>query len=652
MALALVHYFPTEIPFVDRLPGIMPVLILLALAAGMRHPVEQSKVTWYAAYVTTCTLILSCGYNVGVYPILPANSFSLIVAGAVALIALSAAGLTYFKIGQLLGSRLSASPSKQFLRALSIGSICGIVLFLFFTSTALGPVILILTLLFFPAKPRLPILVAALAIACFCHSMTAKFIFSPYKKFESRTVGEGTVMLSADGLPFNFCVKIPDSQTFQHFAQMAHLQSEIDTFRYYLGRLAMPLGLSRRCLDDVLILGSSTGNDVSFALKNGAKNIDAVELDGRLVSITSFRHPDKPYQNPNVKVRVQDPRIFLSNTTKKYDLIEFCYFNPGRSDSTPYAIRPDSFIYTTECFNLALKRLKPEGVIFIGFSAPGNSLAPARLHASVLATGERAQVAYSQHDADTDPLATKYFFFGLGPGIKSLSKSDLDPFVTQFIHITAYENLPTDEKEATDNWPFVRADHREGHAIWLFTFAVIALALTIPFFGKPQRIQFYLPPLFLGISLALANYLSFTSFSLIAGFHWAAPTLILAFDMFCLYLSSHIASALKTRLSWLFYVVGGSACGALVGLGTQPIIVFLSANLLILISAISLENAFERYDSPSMVVYFSLAGLAVGCVCPLVVWYFGLNSLGIVGLISLVFSYAFEKKLLKRSKTE
>jgi len=641
LALALVHYFPTEVAFIDRLPSFTPILILLSMATGFRLPNEHSKAAWFGAFVAMCSLFLSCGYDLGVYPLLRRDFFSLSMAGTVALAAVLSTSFSFFKLGQALSFHLLNSGRQEFLRTLSFGSISGIVIFLILMATTPTPASLVLLLLFIPNKPRLPIIVAAIMIAIACQSTTSKFVFSHDKKFEVKETTSREIIIATNGLPSNFCVDIPGPERLRQFAQMEHVQPEIDTFRHYLGRLAMPLGFSRQQLDHVLILGANTGNDVSFALKNGAGNIDAVELDGTLVKLAANKHPDKPYQNAKVATYITDPRYFLQQTKQKYDLIEFCYFNPGRCDSAAGAIRADSFIHTTECFNLALKCLKPDGVLFVGFSAPARSLAPARLHASIQATGERAQVAYLQHNSDPDPLATKYYFFALGPGVKSLSRSDLDPLVTQFIHITPFENVPTDEKGASDNWPFLRANDRDEPTTWVFATAVILLSATLQFIPKSQKQQFYLAPLLLGIVLALANYLSFASICLIAGFHWVAPVLVLLLN-FAVW-AGFGEPATRSSSAWVSYILGALACGIISGLSGQPIAVCTGSILLILMVTVILHGTFHRSHSPAAVVYYTLSGIACGCVSTEVAIYFGLSSLAIIALVSLVLSYLIEK---------
>ena len=63
---------------------------------------------------------------------------------------------------------------------------------------------------------------------------------------------------------------------------------------------------------DVLIVGAGSGTDVAIALQNGARHVDAVEIDPRLLQLGRERHPDRPYQDPRVTTHVDDGRAFLS----------------------------------------------------------------------------------------------------------------------------------------------------------------------------------------------------------------------------------------------------------------------------------------------------------------------------------------------------
>ena len=49
---------------------------------------------------------------------------------------------------------------------------------------------------------------------------------------------------------------------------------------------------------EVMIIGAGSGNDVSAALANGVRHVNAVEIDPVLNAIGRFDHPNRPYDDP------------------------------------------------------------------------------------------------------------------------------------------------------------------------------------------------------------------------------------------------------------------------------------------------------------------------------------------------------------------
>src|SRR5260370_42060302 len=72
---------------------------------------------------------------------------------------------------------------------------------------------------------------------------------------------------------------------------------------------------------DVLIIGAGWGTDVAHALRFGASQIDAVEIDPVIQDIGRHYHPDHPYQDPRVIPHLDDGRHFLRTTDRKFDLV-------------------------------------------------------------------------------------------------------------------------------------------------------------------------------------------------------------------------------------------------------------------------------------------------------------------------------------------
>jgi SAM-dependent methyltransferase len=115
-------------------------------------------------------------------------------------------------------------------------------------------------------------------------------------------------------------------------------------------------------LDNVLIVGAGSGSDVAIALREGARHIDAVDIDPRLVQIGVQGNPDHAYQDPRVTRHINDGRAFLENTDTKYDLILFALPDSLALVSGASQIRLESFLFTEEALRSARDHLTSDGV--------------------------------------------------------------------------------------------------------------------------------------------------------------------------------------------------------------------------------------------------------------------------------------------------
>jgi hypothetical protein len=121
----------------------------------------------------------------------------------------------------------------------------------------------------------------------------------------------------------------------------------------------------------VLIVGAGGGTDILQAmyhseLHHSALEIDAVELNPRLIDIVGSRYSDfngKLYQRDGVSVHAGDVRGFLSQNKKKYDLIQLSLMDAfNASASGLYALNED-YLYTIEALRTYLDHLAPGGYL-------------------------------------------------------------------------------------------------------------------------------------------------------------------------------------------------------------------------------------------------------------------------------------------------
>jgi SAM-dependent methyltransferase len=115
----------------------------------------------------------------------------------------------------------------------------------------------------------------------------------------------------------------------------------------------------------VLVVGAGMGNDVASALRAGAEQVDAVDIDPAIVEMGRKNHPERPYGDERVRVIVDDARQFLRKQDEDiYDVVVF-----GLLDSHTQlgisSVRLDNYVFTMESFAAAERLVKPGGFIVV-----------------------------------------------------------------------------------------------------------------------------------------------------------------------------------------------------------------------------------------------------------------------------------------------
>jgi len=178
-------------------------------------------------------------------------------------------------------------------------------------------------------------------------SLTPGVSWSPYYKVtvqEMYKPNDGILLIKANGVPHQLMAP----------AQWKLSQGE----RIY----EMPyIRLPKNTLGDVLIIGAGSGSDVAIALREGARRVDAVDIDPRILEIGRQENIDRPYSDPRVTTHTNDGRAFLESTDRKYDLILFALPDSLTLVSGASQIRLESFLFTQEALHSVRDHLKPNG---------------------------------------------------------------------------------------------------------------------------------------------------------------------------------------------------------------------------------------------------------------------------------------------------
>ena len=178
-------------------------------------------------------------------------------------------------------------------------------------------------------------------------SLATGVSWSPYYKVVTRPVAAdpGFLLIGANGVPHQLMAP-------------AEWKLELGEQIYKTPYLRLP-GKAR---GDVLVIGAGSGSDVAIALRQGARHVDAVDIDPRIMEIGEEFNVDQPYQDPRVDRHANDGRAYLQRFgDRKYDLVLFALPDSLTLVSGASQIRLESFLFTEEAINSVRDHLKADG---------------------------------------------------------------------------------------------------------------------------------------------------------------------------------------------------------------------------------------------------------------------------------------------------
>jgi len=187
--------------------------------------------------------------------------------------------------------------------------------------------------------------VAGIIALLVLESFTPGQMWSPYNKLTIQKHGgsQPAVAVHANNIPYQTAVSLTSMRQRQ-------------PFYFYPYR-----HVTRASLGNVLIIGAGTGNDVAVALSQGARHIDAVEIDPLLLHRVGQSHPNHPYRSGRVSMHVDDGRAYLADTHQQYNLILFALPDSMTALAGQSALRLESYLLTEQSVAAARSHLAPGG---------------------------------------------------------------------------------------------------------------------------------------------------------------------------------------------------------------------------------------------------------------------------------------------------
>jgi spermidine synthase len=240
----------------------------------------------------------------------------------------------------------------------------------------------------------------------------------------------------------------------------------------------------------VLVIGAGAGNDIAAALRHGASQIDAVEIDPVISTLGARLHPEHPYSSPKVHLITNDARNFLRQSHDKYDVIIFGLLDSHTEFSGYSNVRVDNYVYTEQSFLEAKRLLGKDGILVLKFEvrSPWTWMGQ-RFYGMLASIFPHPPLTY-YCDQVGALLQGTVFIESNDPSLWQKSAgAQQASFVSE--HPPAFplsaENAPP---PTTDDWPYVYNRGRFiPRAYFAVSTAILALALYMagPFFEPKEK---------------------------------------------------------------------------------------------------------------------------------------------------------------------
>jgi spermidine synthase len=382
-------------------------------------------------------------------------------------------------LGQWVGHYLNSSENVVHAYSVNLlGSLAGIWLFAGMSAMRLSPfywfglAFLLYASLRNPAR-KFDVLAALLMLVCLMFLFHTAFLgrwseWSPYQKLVVEPLPDHQYNIGVNNAGYMTIGNLSPEYLAEHpdLAQKYQSSSYDAPFRLVGSR------------DRVLIVGAGAGNDAAAALRNGAREVDAIEIDPVIYSLGKRLHPDHPYQSPSVHVILEDARSYLRRATQRYDAIVFGLLDSHTQFSGYSNMRIDNYVYTEQSLSEAKRLLKPSGVLIVKFEvrAPWTWMGQ-RFYASFDKLFGKPPVVFYAPAVGTLLSATEFVASNDSGAWERASQ----PLMAKFIQ----ENPPAFQPSSdgapppiTDDWPYV---YQRSHTIpkTYLTVSLILLAIAV-----------------------------------------------------------------------------------------------------------------------------------------------------------------------------
>jgi SAM-dependent methyltransferase len=470
----------------------------------------------------------------------------------------------------------------------------------------------------------------------------AKTYWSPYQKLTVRPLYDDgqlvSYLLTTNNSLYQKIVDLSPAFVLAHAAAFG--EHPIDRNSYNMPYRFYPSPRS------VLVLGSGMGNDVAAALRNGAGQVEAVEIDPLILKLGKELHFEHPYDSPRVHVVLNDARNYIENSREKFDLIVFSLLDSHTTTSHFTNIRIDNYVYTREALAQARKLLKPDGLFVVKFQVDTPWIAR-RLFELLQTTFGQNPI---QFQTDLGGFDSSGRFFVAGSS-RRLAEAIADPALSAYL--ATHGNLPMQPATlTTDDWPYF---YQHAPGLPLIVMAVsIAVLIVFGWFlrqtsGEGERIDLHF--MFLGAGFMLLEAQIVSKMALLFGTTWLVNAVVVS-GLLCLIIAAnlvygampHIRSALAYVGLFVSLVVMYVVPLEKLFYESWPLRVLVATLALctpVLFAGIIFISSFERAGFRGSALGSNLFGSLLGGLLESLSMWFGLKSLTIFAALLYLASAVF-----------
>lgn len=406
--------------------------------------------------------------------------------------------------------------------------------------------------------------------------------------------------------------------------------------------------------DSVLIVGAGGGNDVAGALRNGPKEIDAVEIDPGIIQVGLALHPEQPYQQGRVKVTLDDARAFFKKTQKKYDIISFGLLDSHTLSSNYNNTRLDHYVYTEESFREARKLLKEDGVLSVIFATQTEWIGK-RIYGLLRKNFGEVPYAFAVQSPGNS-YGWGGIMFLTGNNIEALRKRvEADRELKEYITRNRV-SFPGKVRLTSDDWPYLYIEKASIPRMYLLIMGSLLLLFLMArrfiFTAQGGRINFHF--FFLGCAFLLLEFQNVSKATLLFGSTWIVNSYIIS-SLLILVLSANLfVSCFKVQRKLPFYGLLGVSVLLLYfipmdlfnifGFWNKIFLASLFLNLPVFFAGIIFILSFRDAPSKDLALGSNLIGAAFGGLLESLSFITGIKALLLLVLVLYGLSFLFLSK--------